>query len=55
MADIVELRDSDPRLADLQTELYEVISKDKYDHVTMAAIIGVLEFLKWNLIHASGR
>lgn len=45
-------RDNNPILSLLQDELYNVIyGSDKYNGVSIGSVIGVLEFLKWNVIN----
>jgi hypothetical protein len=53
MSEVVQLHAKDPLTGQLQDELYEVICRSKYDHLSLAATIGILEFLKWNLINRS--
>lgn len=48
-----QLRSNDELASLLQDELYTVICREKYDHITLATTVGVLEFLKWNLINGS--
>lgn len=50
---IVKLRDDKTLTGALQDDLYAVICSVKYDALTLAQIVGVLEFLKWNLINRS--
>ncbi|WP_104656545.1 hypothetical protein [Ralstonia insidiosa] len=49
----LELRSGDPFLSQLQDELYAVIDQQKFERLPTASVIGVLEFLKWNLINRS--
>lgn len=37
----------------LQDELYKILLEDRFKDITNAEVIGVLEFLKWNLINRS--
>ena len=37
----------------LQLEILEVIARAKYEAITNAEAVGVLEFIKWNLINRS--
>lgn len=48
-----QLRTDDELICLLQDELYAVICREKYDHITLATTVGILEFLKWNLINRS--
>jgi hypothetical protein len=50
---VIKLRDNDPFPAQLQDELLAVIDQDKYDDMQISQIVGVLEFLKWDLINRS--
>lgn len=50
-SNVVQLYGSDPRVAGLHDELYDVILQDKYNPLALAQVVGVLEFLKWNLIN----
>lgn len=52
-ATIVELHDTDPLTGQLQAELYAVITQAKFDRLQVCTTVGVLEFLKWNLINRS--
>jgi hypothetical protein len=54
-ARITPIRDGKTLTGVLQDELFEVTRKEKYDELTMAQVIGVIEFLKWNLISLSER
>lgn len=40
-------------VGNLQEELLGVIYNKKYDNLSQAEIVGVLEFLKWNIINRS--
>jgi len=37
----------------LQDALYEVLNQSRFDDMTTAETVGVLEFLKWNLINGA--
>lgn len=50
---ITELRPKNFLQSQLQDELWAIIGHAKYDDLTVATIVGVLEFLKWNLINRS--
>lgn len=50
---VVELRPNDPLLSQLQSELCAVVDQPKFERLSIASIVGVLEFLKWNLINRS--
>lgn len=51
MAEIIELRDDQCLESGLlQDELYAVIKQDRYEDMRLSNVIGVLEFLKWNII-----
>jgi hypothetical protein len=50
-ARIIELRSNDPLLALLQDQLRDVLDQDRFDNLSLAAVVGVIEFLKWNLIN----
>ncbi|PTB28857.1 hypothetical protein C9I56_11240 [Paraburkholderia caribensis] len=52
-SNVFDLRSSDPLTGQLQDELYAVVTQSKFDRLQMCAIVGVLEFLKWNLINRS--
>lgn len=52
-ATILQLRDGNSFPSQLQDELLAVINQGKYDDMQISTIIGVLEFLKWNLINRS--
>ena len=49
----VKIRDDKTLTGDLQDDLLEVIRSAKYDDLTLAQTVGVLEFLKWNLINGA--
>ena len=51
MSEVLQLHAKDPLTGQLQDELYEVICRSKYDHLSLATTVGILEFLKWNLIN----
>lgn len=54
MAEIVELRDDNSIQSNLlQDELFAVIKQDRYDELKLSQVIGVLEFLKWNIINGA--
>jgi hypothetical protein len=50
---VTSIRDRDPLTGLLQDELYAVICQGRFDHLSIAQTVGVLEFLKWNLINRS--
>jgi hypothetical protein len=50
---VTVLRDHSPLPSLLQDELLAVIDQDRFDNLTVATIIGILEFMKWNLINRS--
>jgi hypothetical protein len=52
-AEIRELRPTDPLTGQLQDELYEIIKKEKFERLQNSTVVGVLEYLKWNLINMS--
>lgn len=52
-AKVIELRANDPLTGQLQDELYRVIVQEKFGRIANASVVGVLEFLKWNLINRS--
>jgi hypothetical protein len=52
-AKVIELRSRDPLTGQLQDDLLAVIWGDKYANLPNANVVGVLEFLKWNLINRS--
>jgi hypothetical protein len=52
-ARVIKLRDDKTLTGDLQDDLLKVIRSAKYDDLTIAQIVGVLEFLKWNLINGA--
>jgi len=53
MATVIEFEPRDTLTAQLQDDLCEVIRKEKYDDLRVVQVVGVLEFLKWNLINRS--
>lgn len=54
MADVIQLRDdNDFESSLLQDELYAVIKQDRYEDMKLGSIIGVLEFLKWDIINGA--
>jgi hypothetical protein len=48
---VTRLHDKDPLTSLLQDELYAVICQTRFDNLSLAQTVGVLEFLKWNLIN----
>ena len=52
-AKVIKLRDDKSLTGELQDDLYKVIRAEKYDDLTLAQTVGVLEFLKWNLINGA--
>lgn len=50
-SNVVLLREPKSLSGELQDELYAVILKAKYDGMQLSQTVGVLEFLKWNLIN----
>jgi len=50
---IAELRDKSVLGSALQDELYDVITSEKFDNMSVSQTIGVIEFLKWNLINGA--
>ena len=46
-----EFKDKDAWSSQLHDELYAIINDPKYDDMRLSTTIGVLEFLKWNLIN----
>jgi hypothetical protein len=54
-AEIKELRSNDPLTNQLQTELHTVLMQEKFARLQNCAVIGILEYLKWNLINMSDR
>ena len=48
------LHDHDALGRRLQDALYEVIQQDRFKGMSVAQTVGVLEFLKWNIINQSG-
>lgn len=48
------LHDHDALGRRLQDALYEVICQDRFKAMSLAQTVGVLEFLKWNIINAAG-
>lgn len=53
MSEVSKLRENHPFVGQLQTELQEVIQQEKYGDLAVATLIGVLEFVKFNLINRS--
>ena len=51
LATVSILSKIDDRSGLLQDELLAVINHEKYDDMKMSTIVGVLEFLKWNIIN----
>jgi len=54
-APVVRLRDHDPLMGRLQDDLRAVILQERYDGLSIGAVVGVLEFLKFNLINDANR
>lgn len=50
---VQKLHSNDPVIARLQDDLYALIKQERYGEITIATVIGVLEFLKFNLINES--
>lgn len=50
-ATVLQLFSSDPLTSELQNALYKVICEDRFDHLQLCQTVGILEFLKWNLIN----
>jgi hypothetical protein len=50
---LVELRDLSVLGGALQDELYAVVTNPKFDNMSLSQTVGVLEFLKWNLINGA--
>lgn len=50
-ATVLQLFSSDPLTSELQDALYKVICEDRFDHLQLCQTVGILEFLKWNLIN----
>ncbi len=53
MAPVIKLHQNNPLVAQLQDALYAVLEDEKYGEITIATIVGVLEFAKFNLINRS--
>lgn len=53
MADVINLREPEPLSAQLQDDICEVLKREKYNDLRIYQIVGVLEFLKFNLINRS--
>jgi hypothetical protein len=53
LATVTGLHDKNPLTSLLQDELYSVICQTRFDNLSIAETVGVLEFLKWNLINRS--
>ena len=54
-APVVRLRDHDQLMGRLQDDLRAVILREQYDGLSIGAVVGVLEFLKFNLINDANR
>jgi hypothetical protein len=50
---IEKLHSNNPVVARMQDELYAVVKNERYGEITIATVVGVLEFLKFNLINES--
>lgn len=53
MAPITPLRDNNPIVGILQDELLKILDDKRFENLSMATIVGVLEFVKFNTINAS--
>lgn len=53
VAKVIPIRDAGELTSELQDALYEVICKERFEVLTLAQTIGILEFLKWNLINGA--
>ena len=53
MSEVIPLRDYDKTelSSQLQMDLLAIIDSDRYDDLTLSQVVGMLEFLKWNLIY----
>ena len=52
-AQVVSLKPGNPFLNQLQEELMEVIDQEKFGKLSVAETVGVLEFIKFNIINDS--
>lgn len=53
MASVTKPHTNSPIVAQLHDDLRTVLENEKYGDVTIATIVGVLEFIKFNLINRS--
>jgi hypothetical protein len=51
MSTIQPLHENHPFVGQLHSEIQEVLKQEKYDDLPVATLIGVLEFVKFNLIN----
>jgi hypothetical protein len=49
-SEIYKLRNSNPLVNLMQTAIWEVLSDDRYNGTTVAEAVGVLEFVKHDLL-----
>ena len=50
-AKVSPLRDENPLPRLLHEQLYDVISEERFESLSVSQVVGVLEFWKWNLIN----
>lgn len=53
IAEIVPIEENMSRCAILMDALCDVIRQERFDGLTTAETVGVLEFIKWNIINRS--
>jgi len=52
-AKVLRFYDPDTRATRLQNELWDVLCREKYEDMKISQMVGVIEYLKWNLINRS--
>jgi hypothetical protein len=53
-APVVSIAPTESLPSQLQDALCKVIAQERFNELTICQTVGVLEFLKWNLINRSG-
>ena len=52
-AEVMQLRPTNPLTWELQMALWEVCKQERFQQLDNATVVGVLEYLKWNVINMS--
>jgi hypothetical protein len=55
MAPVIPLRENNPIVWELQKAILELLDEKRFEDLSMATIVGVLEFVKFNTINACDR